>query len=96
MVDVWDRGGVPGAASQRTRLESVEIAGDVGDDHFHDFVWEVRGLFWFGTCPWRRVTEQTIDVSFASTPNDPHAKREFYSYQRRDQSHLRTLGNNNT
>jgi hypothetical protein len=57
VVEVRDRGDVPGAASQRRRLESVEVAGDVGDDHFHDFRWEAAGRFACGAYVWRRITE---------------------------------------
>ena len=32
-MEVWDGDNVPGAASQRKRLESVQAVGDVGDDH---------------------------------------------------------------
>jgi hypothetical protein len=66
IVKVRDRGGVPGAASQRTRFEGVEVAGgvgDVGDDHFHDLVWEAAGRFVRGG----RIAEQAIDIGFAST-----------------------------
>ena len=33
-VEMWD----PGSTSQHTGPESDEIAGEVGDEHFHDFV----------------------------------------------------------
>ena len=79
-MKVWNRGDVPGAASHRTRLESVEIVGDVDDDHFDDVIWKTAGRFMYKACVWRPITEQAIDVGFASTPNDPHASREVYSY----------------
>ena len=50
VVEVWDRGDVPGEAGQRTRLESAKIVGKMGDDHFHDFVWKGCGWFAWGTC----------------------------------------------
>ena len=40
---------------------------DMGDNHFHDFIWEVGGRF----VRRRRIIEQAIDVGFASMPNDP-------------------------
>jgi len=43
MMEVWDRGDIPGAASQRTSFESAEVTDEVGDDDFHDFTWEVVG-----------------------------------------------------
>jgi hypothetical protein len=52
--------------------------GDVGNDHFHDFIWEAAGRFVHGVCLWRHIAEQAVDVGFASTPNDPHANREVY------------------
>ena len=39
MVDAWGRNDIPGTAGQRTSLESIEVADEVGEDHFHDFVW---------------------------------------------------------
>jgi hypothetical protein len=50
--------------------------GDVGNDHFHDFVWEAADRSVRGG----RITEEAIDVGFASTPNDPHPSREAYPY----------------
>ena len=54
--------------------------GDMGDDHFHEFIWKAAGRFVRDTGPWRRITEQAIDVGFASVPNDPHPTREVYPY----------------
>ena len=53
MMEVWDRDDVPGAASQRTRLESAEVMDKVGDDHFHDFIRNAAGRFVRGTRAWR-------------------------------------------
>ena len=39
MVDTWGCNDIPGTAGQRTSLEGIEVAGEVGEDHFHDFVW---------------------------------------------------------
>ena len=39
-MEVWDRGNVPGATSQRTCLEGVEIVDEVGSDHLDDIVRE--------------------------------------------------------
>jgi hypothetical protein len=47
---VWDWGDVPGVASQSIRLESDEVASDVSDDHFHNFVYEAAGRFVRGLC----------------------------------------------
>lgn len=87
VVEVWDRGEVPGAAGQRTRFECVEVAGsvgDVGDDHFRDVIWEGAGRFMHGACLGMRVAEQAIDVGFAPTPSDPYASRELYPYGESD------------
>lgn len=79
MVEVRGGGDIPGAASQRKRLEAAHITGEVGDDHLHDFVWEIRGRFVRGVCrfvrsvcPWRRIVEEAVDLGFASIPNDDH------------------------
>jgi hypothetical protein len=57
----------------------VEVVSDVDDDHFHDFIREAAARY-AGVCLWRRMTEQAIDVGFASTPNDPHSTREVCPY----------------
>jgi len=75
MVEVWDRGDVPGIASQRTRLESAKIVDEMIDDHFHQFVWKVESRFARGNGFWGRVTEQEIDLGFASIPNDADQER---------------------
>ena len=31
--------------------------GDVGDDHFYEFIWKAAGRFVCDTAPWRRITE---------------------------------------
>ena len=80
MVKVRDGGDVPGTAGQRKRLESAEVAGDVGDDHFYDLVWEGAGRYVRNGCLWRRTTKQTIDLGFASAPNDLHTNREVHPY----------------
>ena len=54
--------------------------GDVGDDHFHDFVWETLGRFARNTCLWWPITEQAVDLGFTSSPNDHHAIRDVYPY----------------
>ena len=68
-MDVWDRGDVPRAASQRTRLERITIAKEVVDDRFYDFVWETTGGFVCDVYPWRCVAEQAVDFGFASLPH---------------------------
>ena len=78
VVKMWDHGHVPGAACQWEGLESVEIAGDMGDDHFHNFIWKVAGRYVCGTCLWRRITEQAIDVDLALVPNGLHTGREVH------------------
>ena len=39
-MDEWDRGDVPGATSQRKRLEAADVTGEVSNDHYHKFVWK--------------------------------------------------------
>jgi hypothetical protein len=87
VVEVWDRGEVPGATGQRTRFECVEVAGsvgDVGDDHFRDVIWEGAGRFMHGRCLGMRVAEQAVDAGFTPTPSDPYASREVYPYGEND------------
>ena len=56
MMKAWDRGdALVGAASRRTRLKRLEVVGETGDDHFHNFVWEAAGQFVRSTCRRRRV-----------------------------------------
>lgn len=43
MVDVRDRGEIPGTASQRACFESVVVVNEVADNQFYDFVWEAAG-----------------------------------------------------
>jgi len=43
MVEVWDHGDIPGATSQRIRLESVQVVGEVRDDHLRDVIREQAG-----------------------------------------------------
>ena len=43
-MEVRNRGEIPCAANQRTGLESVEIAGEVGGDRFHDLIRGTAGL----------------------------------------------------
>ena len=76
MVKVRDGGGVPRAASQRTRLEGIEIVGKVGDDHFHNFMWETAGWFVRVARLWRAVPEEAIERGFALTPNGHHVSRK--------------------
>jgi len=75
VVEVWDGDNVPGAASKRERLESVQVVGDVGDDHFRDFIREGTCRFIPGTRPWKRTTEDAIGLGFASAPNCDHVSR---------------------
>ena len=80
MVKAWGREYVPGAASQRTRLESVEVTGEVGDDHLHDFVRNTAGRFVCGMCPRGRIVEEAIGLGFASIPGNYRAGQVDYSY----------------
>jgi len=70
MVDVRNRGGIPGTASQRACLESVAVVDEVVDDRFHDFVREATGRFVRDARLRGRITEQAADLCFASSPND--------------------------
>ena len=79
-MKVRDGSDVPGATSQRIRLESVEVVSDVGNNHFHDFIWEAGGRSVRGARLLRRVAEQAIDVGLGSTPNYPHGSQEVYFY----------------
>jgi len=47
-VKVQDCGGIPGAASQRARLESAEVVGEAGDEFFPRCrsVTGTKGLVW--------------------------------------------------
>ena len=63
-------------ASQRTRLEGTEIVGKVGDDHFHNFMWETAGWFVRVARLWRAVPEEAIELGFALTPNGHHVSRK--------------------
>ena len=78
MVEVWDRGDVPGVAGQRTRFESAKIVDEMIDYHFHKFVWKVEGRFARGNRFWGRVAEQDVDLGFASIPNDTNQERYPY------------------
>ena len=82
MVEMWHRDDVPGAGSQRTRLESAEVVDKVGDDHFHDFVREREGRSACSKSSGGFVTEEAINLDHASTPNGHHAGREAYPYGR--------------
>ena len=73
MMNVRDCDGIPGAAGQRTRPESLEVTDEVGDDHFHDFVREAVGGLLRGTRLQRRVAEEAIDLGSALMPNGHHA-----------------------
>ena len=80
MVEVWEGSNVPGAASQCECLESGEVIGDVGDDHFHDVVWK-RGLglltledpFVRGACLWGRISEELVEPGSSLVPGGHHA-----------------------
>ena len=72
MVNVWGKNDVPGAASQQTHLESEEVEGEVGDDHFHDFIREWGGRVVHGMRPWNCIAEEAVDLGFASAPNSHH------------------------
>ena len=76
MVNMRDRGEIPGTASQRACLESVVVVNEVADDHFHDFVREPAARFVRDVHLWRRVTEQAIDLGFSPSPDDRHAIRK--------------------
>jgi len=76
MVNMRDRGEIPGTAGQRACLESVVVVNEVADDHFHDFVWETAGGFVRDVRLWRPITEKAIDLGFSPSPNDCHAIRE--------------------
>lgn len=52
----------------------------MGDDHFHDIVWEAAGRFVCGVRFRRRITEQVVDLGLASKPNDRDAIREAGPY----------------
>ena len=94
MVKVWDSGGVPRATGQRTRLESVEVAGKVGDNRFHDIIREkvracrpIRG----STFLWRPFVESPVVIGVSPMPRGSHhASREDFPYDvsGRGQSHL--------
>ena len=43
MVDVRSGGGIHGTANQRAGFERFGVAGEVGDNHLHDFVWQATG-----------------------------------------------------
>ena len=83
MVEVRGRDDVPGAASQRTRLESGTV-GDAGDDHFHDFIWEAAGRFAGGMRSRKWTAECAIDLGFPLTPDGHHATREVYPCRTND------------
>ena len=65
-MDVCDRGGIPGTASQRTRLEGVEVVSSTGYDHFYDFIRQAIGRFVRNIYPLRlgRIIEGVTDVGF--------------------------------
>ena len=58
----------------------MEIVGEVGNDHFCDFIREWGGRFVRGTGLWWRITEEPIDLGFGSVPHGHHANREVRSY----------------
>ena len=70
-MDVCDHGGIPGKASQRTRLEGVEVVSSTGYDHFYDFIRQAMGRFVRNMYPLRlgRIIERVTDVGFTPTPN---------------------------
>ena len=90
MVKMCDCDNVPGTASQRTRLESVKVVGEVGDNHFHDFIREAGGRFAYGTRPRGRIPEEAIDLDFAFMPNGNRASREVYPYET-NETEVRTI-----
>lgn len=77
MVDMWDRNDVPGTAGQRTLFESVEVVGEVEDDHFHRFEWQATSGLMRSARLRRCVPEQAADPGLASIPGyHGHAIRE--------------------
>lgn len=73
MVEIRDRGGMPGVASQRTRLESIEVVAEVYNDDYHGVVWDATGRFVRDMRLRRGVAEEASDLDFTSTPNCSHA-----------------------
>ena len=80
VVEVWECSKIQGVASQRTRLERIEVVDKMGDDHFPDFIREATGRVVRGTRLWGRTAEEIIDLNFALIPNDLHGDREVCPY----------------
>lgn len=79
MVEMWGHGGIPGTANQRTSLESAEVVGKVGDDHFHDIIWELWGdRFVRETWLWGHISGEAIGIGSASVPGGRRVGREVY------------------
>ena len=72
---MWGCRDVPGTTSECTSFEGAEVVGEVGDDHFHNFVWQATGRFARYTHVGRRTAEQVTDIGLSLTPNDRHAIR---------------------
>ena len=72
---------VPGATSQRTRFEGVNIEGRVDDYHFHNFEWQTTDHPAGGLSTGRLIPAQVLDLGFASIPNNHcNAIWEAHSY----------------
>ena len=64
-------GGIPRATSQRARLESEEVADEVGGDHLNNFIWNAARRPMCGTHFQRRRTEEAFERGFSPIPNRP-------------------------
>jgi hypothetical protein len=69
--------------------------GDVGDDHFHDFIWEAAGRFVRGTGPGGALPSRRLMLAL------PRRQTILIRVERfiptvRGQNHLRALAGNNT
>lgn len=96
MVKVWGDGDVPGAASERTRLEGTKVVGEVGGDHFRYFIWEREGIFVRGTRLGRWVVKKVSNLDSSSMPNSQHVSHEVHPYGARGQGQVREPGDRHT
>ena len=53
---------------------------EMGDDHFGDFIREVAGIITRAASRRRYITEEAINLGFASIPDLHHVKREVCPY----------------
>jgi len=61
---------------EHARLESAEVVGEVGEDHFHDVMGDMAGRFVRGTCFWSSVVEEAPDTGFTSDAKwSPHESK---------------------